>query len=114
MNGLIGVGYEVKADLYDIAKRIKEIDPDYFVYYSYRRHRYEIHSKNQKGNTLALVVPYPRLDGRTLELVRKTSVERFDEIMEEERLNNERLDKLRVREITDKAAYNLEATLSKL
>ena len=112
MNGLIGKGYEVKGDLYDIASRIKEIDPDYFVFYSYRHHRYEIHSKSQKFNSLALVVPYPELDGRTLELVRKTRVERFNEIMEEEKRDNERLDKKRVREVVKNAEANLESLLS--
>ena len=112
MYGLIGRGYEVKRDLYDIAERIKEIDPDYFIFYSYAKKRYEVHSKTQKGNTLALVVPYDKLDERTLTLVRRTRVERIDEVMEEQRKENERMTRLKIKKATEKGANMLESALS--
>ncbi len=112
MIGAIGRGYVVKGDLYDIAARIKEIDPDYFIFYSYIRRRYEVHSKTQKGNTLAIVVPFDRLDGRTLTLVRKTRVERFDAIMEEQKRENARLDALRVRAAAERAAAALDEAIA--
>ncbi len=59
-------------DLYFIASRLKEIDPSYFVVYNLLRSRYEVHSKEQRGDTLCFVVPYKALDARTLEYAART------------------------------------------
>lgn len=59
-------------DLYFIASRLKEIDPSYFVVYNLLKSRYEVHSKEQRGNTLCFVVPYDRLDARTIEYAKRT------------------------------------------
>ena len=59
-------------DLYFIASRLKEIDPSYYVVYNLRRGRYEVHSDAQKGGTLCFVVPYNKLDARTLEYAKRT------------------------------------------
>ena len=74
-----GEGYEVTGDLYDIAWRIRAIDPLYRVWYSYRKRRYEVHHLGQKGDTYALTVPYGTLDERTLRLVRRTHAKRKKE-----------------------------------
>ena len=42
-DNLIGLGCVVENDLFDIAARLREIDSDYFVFYSYKRRRYEVH-----------------------------------------------------------------------
>lgn len=112
MNGLIGKGYVVKNDLYDIAKRLKEIDDGYFIFFNYRKKRYEIHSTKQVGSSLALVVPYNVLDGRTLTLVRQTSIERMDRIMEENRRKNARIERDRVKKISENASLQAEKLLS--
>jgi hypothetical protein len=62
-------------DLFDISSRLKEIDDDYIIYFNYADGGFEVHNKRQRGNTLCLKLPYPELDGRTIELVRKTRVE---------------------------------------
>ena len=105
---MIGLGYEVMCDLYDIADRIKAIDPDYFVFYSYVRHRYEIHVRGQRGGTLALVVPYDRLDERTVRLVRRTRRERADEYLKEIERENARLERLKREREVKRAAKDAE------
>lgn len=87
---MIGRGYVVRRDLFDITDRIKEIDPDYFIFYSYRYRRYEVHNSAQRGGTLALVLPYDRLDERALRLVRRTRRERAEELLAETERQNER------------------------
>lgn len=62
----------VTDDLYFIASRLKAIDPSYYVVYNLVRERYEVHSNEQKGNTLCFVVPYNVLDARTLEYAART------------------------------------------
>ncbi|MBR6788459.1 MAG: hypothetical protein IKM44_01480 [Clostridia bacterium] len=62
----------VTDDLYFIASRLKEIDPTYYVVYNLIKLRYEVHSKEQRGNTLCFVVPYGNLDARTIEYAKRT------------------------------------------
>jgi len=109
-----GEGYEVTADLYDIAKRLREIDPDYRVWYSYRKHKYEIHNVGQRGGTYALTVPYGELDERTLRLVIRTRAENAAEFIREIERKNAALRKEKVRKAAERAAKNAEVALSAL
>ena len=97
----------VEWDLYDIASRIKQIDDGYFIFYSYKRKKYEIHNSHQRGNTLALVLPFDKLDARALDLVRRTSRERASEYLKEIEKENERACVLN----TEKAVKNAEKQL---
>ena len=111
---MIGKGYEVVNDLYDIAKRIKEIDEQYFTFYSYEKKRYEVHHRGQIGNTLALVVPYDKLDGRTLVLVQKSRRERMDEFLRETKKENEILRKKNVWQTVKEVEKATERVFSSL
>ncbi len=62
----------VTDDLYFIASRLKEIDPTYYVVYNLDKSRYEVHSDEQRGNSLCFVVPYGELDARTLDYAART------------------------------------------
>lgn len=61
----------VEHDLFDIVKRIKSIDKNYYVIFNTKRKKYEIHY-NRKFSSYELTVPFYRLDCRTVELVLKT------------------------------------------
>ena len=78
-------------DLFDIVGRIKSIDASYFVVRDFKFKRFEVHSNSQKGDTLCLVVPYDRLDARTLSLTVQSRVERIDKLMKEAQKSNEKL-----------------------
>ena len=71
---------EVKEDLFDICKRVKELDEDYFIIFNEKLCRYEVHNKKQNGCTLSIVAPYGKLDKRVLDKLRETKIERFDDI----------------------------------
>lgn len=101
-------------DLYDIADRLKEIDKDYFVFFSYRDRRYEVHNRAQRGGTLALTVPYPRLDERTVRLVRRSRAERADEFIAETERENAKLEATLLSKAADKAARDVEKAFSAL
>lgn len=109
-----GEGYEVTADLYGISWRIREIDPDYRIWYSYRKRRYEIHHLGQRGGTYALTVPYRVLDERTLRLVRRTRAENAAEFIRETERRNAALKKETVRKAANEAAKKVEIALSAL
>ena len=108
----IGYGRVVTHDLYDIADRLKEIDEDYFVFYSYRDKRYEVHHKGQRGDTFALAVPYDELDVRSLRLVRRTRPERAEKLIEEMEKQNREAEKRARDRAVENAALNTERIFS--
>jgi len=74
---------EINGDLHNICGRIKEIDPGYYVMFDGLRKRFEVHHRGQRGNTLCVVLPYDRLDARTVVHVRRTRAERMREVVAE-------------------------------
>lgn len=78
-------------DVHDIAARLKEIDPGYFVMRRRKDGRLEVHHSGQRGDTLACSVPYGELDARTLLLVRRSSTARMEAYIAELDRHNEAL-----------------------
>ena len=79
----------IQDDLFDVAARLKSVNPNYAVYYNKPQCRYEVHC----GDALAFVVPYSQLDARTVEYARKTSVQNAAEIIAEMERNNDYITK---------------------
>ncbi len=101
---------EIRQDLYDISKRLREIDRGYFAVYNSLKSRFEVHHRGQR-NTFCLALPYETLDERTLRLVRRTRAERAEECMRElERENAIKEREIRY-EIKKKAQKALEEAL---
>lgn len=93
MNELI----QIKTDLFDIAKRLKEIDNHYKLYYNNKLKRYEVHAYG----ALQCVVPYKYLDARTLLHIRKTRIENrevFLKELEEENLIKEKIQQIKAKD----------------
>ncbi len=111
---MYGVGYVVTGDLYSITNRLKEIDDGYFIYYSYKNRRYEVHNKNQRGRTLSLVLPYTSLDERTVRLVRKTRSERMEKLIKQMDEENARLEKECMQELIKNKQNEIEDALIRL
>ncbi len=100
---------EVEGDLFDIARRLREIDGGYFVLR--RGGKFEVHNRRDVP-TYCLTVPWSELDARTVELVRRTRAERAAEIFAEMERHNERLKRQAVRESADRAAETAERVLA--
>ena len=79
-------------DVYNIAKRLKNIDRDYYVVYDTSKQQFEIHNSNQAGSTYCLTLPYNQLDERALKLVRKTQSANIEEILEQIENDNKHLE----------------------
>ncbi|MBQ8882002.1 MAG: hypothetical protein IJY70_01230 [Clostridia bacterium] len=111
---MIGQGHIIEWDLYDIARRLKEIDDGYFVFYSYKTKKFEIHNAKQRGSTLALVLPYDRLDARALMCVKSTRRERASELFAQIERENELARRREVDKTVKTASKEMERALSKL
>ena len=110
---MIGEGCFVRDDLFGIAGRLREIDPDYFLFYRYETGKYEVHCRRQRGSSLAVTLPFDRLDCRAIGYVQKTRVENLRALIEETERHNERLKRDRIRSAVKSAEYDAERALSK-
>ena len=95
---------EIKDDLFGIEKRLKEIDDGYFVLYNVLKNCFEIHNKYQK-NTYCLTLPYGELDSRCIDYVNSTSVDVFDNIIEDIDKNNQSVEMVNKNNVRDYGEY---------
>ena len=70
-------------DVYEIAKRIKNLDRGYFIVYDTELNKFEVHNSLQLGSTYCLTLPYSEIDARALDYVAKTSCTNIERILEE-------------------------------
>lgn len=73
-------------DLFDIAKRLKEIDRRYKLFFNRKKNRYEIYA----NGAMQMALPFERLDARTLSYARKTRLENLEKIIAEIEKENAR------------------------
>lgn len=111
---MIGEGYTVNSDLYDISGRIKAIDADYFIFRRYHPPRYEVHHKGQRGSSLALVLPFDRLDARTLDRVLRTRREKAAALLLEAEKAEAVKEKAALAGVVKNAERAMETALSKV
>ena len=69
-------------DMFNISKRIKNIDRNYYVIFNISKQKFEVHNSSQIGSSYCLTIPYDKLDERTLKLVLKTKSANIEEILE--------------------------------
>jgi len=81
---------EIKSDLFNIVKRIKGINPKYFVLYNHKKKKYEVHFKRSKS-TYELTIPFDTLDSRAVNFVMKTRMENQKKLLKEIEESNKKL-----------------------
>lgn len=101
----------VISDVFDIAQRIKEVDPRYFIMFNTTDQKYEIHVHGQPDTTFGCSLPFDKLDPRALEYARKYSRARFEETVREMEERNARLVEGCEKHLTDKANDKLREAL---
>lgn len=92
--------FEIESDCLEIVKRIKEIDGDYFVVRNLDRDVFELHCHGQGQSTYCLTLPEV-LDERAVDLVLKTRIQNFDELIAEAEKENEILEKKQEKQVLD-------------
>ena len=66
--------FALENNIYDIPKRLEEIDSDLFVCLNKITQRFEVHSLANRGTTYCFSVPYDELDVRTIEVFRRSNL----------------------------------------
>ena len=77
-----GAPIRITDDLFAIADAVRSVDPDYKIYYDKGKHRFEVYTGDPRSS-VPIVIPYPRLDRRTVTYLRKTRVERMERLAQE-------------------------------
>ena len=72
---------KLESDVYNISKRIKKIDRDYYVVLNTSTEKFEIHNSNQIGSTYCLTLPFSELDERTINYIHKTKSINIESIL---------------------------------
>ena len=101
---------EIKKDMFDICRRLKNIDTTYFILYDKIRRKYELHSTAQK-DTYCAIIPYDKLDKRTIDFVLNTRRENIKRLIFEMEENNRKLEQKEMDNILDRAKYDLSSKL---
>jgi hypothetical protein len=101
---------EIKNDLFDIAARARELDPDYRIFFDTVSGRFELHNMRFK-DTLQCVLPFDRLDARTVDYIRETRIENADRLLIKIERENDALYRKTASEIKSKALDKLEGIL---
>lgn len=95
---------EIKNDLYEVADRIKEVG-DYKLYYNRKKGRYEIHSPFGLELTLGSKTP----TGEVVVRLRKTRMEKIDELLKEIERENALAEKAAKEKIIKKTELRYES-----
>ena len=78
------------------------------MYYNKVASKYEVHNVAQRGNTLAVSLPYESLDARSLLLVRQTRVENAQKLFDEMEKSNAIVEQTVVRNAVDRYAKEIK------
>lgn len=93
-------------DVFDIVKRLKEIDDSYYVVYDNVKKRYEVWSLCEKS--MCFVVPYTTLDARTIAYALKTNSNNAQKLFNEIDKNNNDIVKNERNKFTDQNTYKIK------
>lgn len=83
-------GRVIEGDLFGICDRLKSIDDGYYIFLNYKTGKFEVHN-SKDAVTLCMVLPYDRLDERTVRRVQRTRAEKIDELVKAMDEHNESL-----------------------
>lgn len=84
---------KIENDLYDIVKKIRQIDKNYFVIFDDKKRSFELHNSTQKNDSYALTFPYEELDFRAYNYVHYTKIENMKKLVDEIDSHNALLEK---------------------
>ena len=97
---------KIESDIFEISKRVKDIDENYYIVFDTKKNKYELPRCGQ-GGTYSLTCPYDNLDSRFFDLIYSTDVRFIDNIVEDIDKNNEIIEKKANATVTNQTDYML-------
>ena len=99
---------KIENDIFFLAERLREIDPDYFIALNTKSKNFEVHNSSQPINSFCLLVPKNKLDPSLVEYVRKTRANRQKKLLAEIEASNQKMQKQNEQKIICEAAEKFE------
>ena len=99
---------KIENDIFFLAGRLREIDPDYFIALNTKSKNFEVHNSSQPINSFCLLVPKNKLDPSLVEYVRKTRANRQKKLLAEIETANQKMQKQNEQKIICEAAEKFE------
>ncbi len=99
---------KIENDIFFLAERLREIDPDYFIALNTKSKNFEVHNSSQPINSFCLLVPKNKLDPSLVEYVRKTRANRQKKLLAEIETANQKMQKQNEQKIICEAAEKFE------
>ena len=99
---------KIENDIFFLAERLREIDPDYFIALNTKTKNFEVHNSSQPINSFCLLVPKNKLDPSLVEYVRKTRANRQKKLLAEIEAANQKMQKENEQKIICEAAEKFE------
>ena len=95
---------KIENDVFEITKRIKEIDDGYYIVFDTKKQVYELHNSEQ-DNSYCLTVPYANLDVRLIDLLLYTNIKNIDNILNDIDNNNNNIENNSLKSIKEQTNY---------
>lgn len=102
---------KIESDVFDIAKRVKQINENYYILFDTSKQKFELHSKEQQ-NSYCFSYPFQNLDNRFLDLVYTTNIEYIDNIVEDIDNNNREIEQREKQKTKSQTDYMLREIYS--
>ncbi len=83
---------KIDSDVFDIVKRVKEIDDGYYIVFDVSKNKFELHNSKQQS-TYCLTCPFGNLDKRLIDFIHETNCGNIDNILEEIDNNNRNIER---------------------
>lgn len=99
---------KIENDIFFLAERLREIDPDYFIALNTKSKNFEVHNSSQPINSFCLLVPKNKLDPSLVEYVRKTRANRQKKLLAEIEAANQKMQKQNEQKIICEATEKFE------
>ena len=94
----------VKNDLFNIAKRLKQVNSKYHLFFNAKTCRYEVHNSEKPRGILSQCFVVDTLDARVIEHAHRTKIENYDYLAHQMDLQNEYLENSAMRELKNNQA----------
>ncbi len=102
---------KIESDVFDIAKRVKQINENYYILFDTSKQKFELHSKEQQ-NSYCFSYPFQNLDNRFLDLVYTTNIKYIDNIVEDIDNNNREIEQREKQKTKSQTDYMLREIYS--
>ena len=96
---------KIKKDLFNICKRIKNIDNGYALFFNTRTKKYEVHNFNQLHGSYCSTLPFNKLDSRAIDYLLETQNKNAKKLFEMIEKNNNKLKNEENAKLKDESDY---------